>query len=152
MPRQELVSAKIPSEWMEVLTEKARSTGSTKSEVIKAAIAAYLGIEAHGVRVDPVDPVDRTDRTEAIEKRLSTVEQELTRLTALIEQAPKPAATPRPRPEASIAPSQDALTEGLVCKVCGSNDLAKWGLGKLRADGTQAQRYKCNTCRKVFTP
>ena len=122
MPRQELVSAKIPSEWLEVLTEKARSTGSTKSDVIKTAIAAYLGIEARGVRVDPVDPVDPVDRTD-LERRVSTVEnglgtvlQELTRLTALIEQAPKPVdpvdPVDRPKPEATPRQKPLPTTEG----------------------------------------
>ena len=38
-----------------------------------------------------------------------------------------------------------------ICSKCGSSDIARWGKGRLRSDGSQGRRVLCGGCGKIST-
>ena len=68
-----MVGARIPHTWMDQIEGICQETGKRPSDILKEALAAYLG------KTD-------TDSVSSLQKRVSAVERKLQKLTTLVTQ------------------------------------------------------------------
>ncbi|AFZ15552.1 MAG TPA: ribbon-helix-helix protein, CopG family [Oculatellaceae cyanobacterium] len=72
MAESPLASARLPQEWMAQLDEIAQQTGKSRTDLVREAIAMYLGvIPPEGVRSDLEQ---LKNRVEIVEKKLQIQE------------------------------------------------------------------------------
>lgn len=103
------LAAKVPDEWIVLINEYCQQNGVTKSDVVKAAIAAYLNINqqteppGENVVIEKLDLI--LDRLGDLEQRVGDLEQEP--VQAIAELMPSTAPTvnvvnPEPEPVLEI--------------------------------------------------
>lgn len=142
-----LASTKIPPELSDRLKKFTESTGLNQSATIRRAIDQFLdSAESTGLpELTTVEggfkPAKLVERVDAVDDRLTDIEARLGALEAKAEQ--ERTAMPSPPIAAPILSH--------TCPSCGSPNIEKRGWGKLRADGSKAQRLQCRDCRRAFS-
>jgi len=86
---------RLPASLIAAIESQAKATGQNKTQIVEAALGAYLGMEA-----TPTEGQDVEQRLTEIEQRLANVEQ---RLTENAQRRPTPPDAPEPPPAASSA-------------------------------------------------
>ena len=86
---------RLPASLIAAIESQAKATGQNKTQIVEAALGAYLGIAA-----TPTEGQDVEQRLTEIEQRLANVEQ---RLTENAQRRPTPPDAPEPPPAASSA-------------------------------------------------
>lgn len=152
----ELLSVKVPKEWLDRINELAEAQRLSKSDILKAAIAAYLGIATGD---------DEPTALSRILERLDRLEAQFTELTAnkqnssigQIEANQRIIAKNRVKDETLAGAESTAFTgdsrrgKSPDCPKCGSGATRWEGYGKVRRDGTRLPRIRCRDCDKVST-
>jgi predicted transcriptional regulator len=70
MAESPLASARIPAEWMSQLDAIAAQTGKSRTDLVREAIAMYLGVVSPNEVHSDLKRLER--RMEALEKKLKT--------------------------------------------------------------------------------
>lgn len=81
---------RLPASLIAAIEAQAKATGQNKTQIVEAALGAYLGIAA-----TPTEGQDVEQRLTEIEQRLANVEQ---RLTENAQRRPTPPDAPEPPP------------------------------------------------------
>ena len=131
-----LVSYKLPENLIETLKAEAEKRGASQTALIIQGLQHVLGIASDTA---PNAALDAADIDERLESAIAPLRLEVDALKAAIEALQN---VPRKAPVHSDVQG---------CPKCGSSNIAPWGKGRLRADGSQGRKIMCNTCKKVST-
>lgn len=142
-----LASTKIPPELSDRLKKFTESTGLNQSATIRRAIEQFLdsaestGLPELANTEGSFKPAKLVERVDAVDDRLTDIEARL----GALEAGGKGKALPSP--STPIA----APILGHACPSCGSRAIDRRGWGKLRVDGSKAQRLQCRDCGRAFS-
>lgn len=150
----EFIGCKISKEWLEQLDEIARSSGSTRSDIVKQAIGQFLG-ESSQAKQDGLTAL--TIRLERLEKIVSQLESLPNKRLNVVNQTDRLEGSEKISNKGTNAqPDSQTLTrddsqrgEPPLCLKCGSAHTRFEGRGKKRKDGSRSQRIFCLDCRKI---
>lgn len=147
-----LASTKIPAELSDRLKRFTESNGVNQSAAIRRAIEQFLdNAESTGLSQltnteGNFKPAELVERVDAVDSRLTDVEARLRALETREKPTPPIAAAVVKAPIAV-----PTVSLGHDCPSCGSSDIDKRGFGKVRIDGSKAQRLKCRSCGRAFS-
>ena len=83
MAMMKIISAKVPKEWADLISQQARETLQTPSDIIREAIGTYLRKEVPDSR--PKAPLLQPDEAELIRKELANIRARVAALEAFEE-------------------------------------------------------------------
>ena len=131
---------RLPASLIAAIESQAKATGQNKTQIVEAALGAYLGIAA-----TPTEGQDVEQRLTEIEQRLANVEQ---RLTENAQRRPTPPDAPEPPPAPGEGFSIGAALIAAAAPIShaqatsGNRDRAmRQATGKTARDWLQAQGW-----------
>ena len=157
MVEKMLATFKIdPAQWKE-FKDRCAESDSNATKTILNLIGAYLDGKVSLAPNRPESDITLID--ERLESAIAPLKVAIESLNAAMESlhlriANQPTYLQNhPSEDAREAVPTRSVVRSIVptCPKCGSREIAPWGKGRLRADGSQGRKIMCNTCKKVST-
>jgi hypothetical protein len=139
---------RIPSDLLEKIDKRAIA-GKTRTDIVIELLRAGLALEQSEQRIE-------VDRFTVLDRRITELEalvkQLLDERKTIVEQPSKNALESASADEAVgaiVTKAAIATGDEVICPKCGSGNTAHWGRGKVRKNGTRANKLMCHTCGKT---
>ena len=143
-----VLSTKIPFALKNRISKFADAINVSQSRIFVEALTRYLDGDAQSLSTveNLIGRINLLEKqSEATLSRLAALEATIARQPPTIQKQPSedaPQGIPIKTPVRSDTP---------ICSKCGSSDIARWGKGRLRSDGSQGRRVMCGGCGKIST-
>jgi len=143
-----VLSTKIPFALKNRISKFADAINISQSRLFVEALTQYLDGDAQSLSTAE----NLIGRITLLEKQFAEALDRITELEgAIARQSPTIQKQPSENARQAVPTESVVRLDVQGCPKCGSSDIARWGKGRLRSDGSQGRRVLCGGCGKIST-